>query len=44
MKSNEGGATEDKNRNFERGYRTEIFLYLISLVDVELVPLTEAKN
>ena len=41
---NKGGATEDINWNFARGSPTEIFLYLIYLVDVVAVPLTEAKN
>ena len=40
-KSNEGGATEDNDRNFARGSPTELFLYLISLVGVVSVPLTE---
>ena len=42
--SNEGGATEDNNRNFARGSPTEIFLYLIYLVDVVSVSLTESNN
>ena len=42
--SNEGGTTEDNNRNFARGYPTEIFLYLISLVDVVSFTLTKAKH
>ena len=43
-KSSEGGGTEENERNFARVSPTEFFLYLISLVDVVSVPLTEANN
>ena len=44
MQSNEGGATEDNDRNFARGSPNDIFLYLIYLVGMISVPLTEANN
>ena len=43
-KSNEGGATEDNNCDFLRGSPTELFLYLISLVDMVSFPLAEGNN
>ena len=43
-KSNGGGTTEDNNQNFARGSRTELFLYLVYLVGVVSVPITEVNN
>ena len=42
--SNEGVTTEDNHWGFARGSPTELFLYLISLVYVVSVLLTEANN
>ena len=36
--------SEDNNRNFSRGSPTEIIFFLISLVKVVSVPLTEGEN
>ena len=43
-KSNKGGATEDNEKGFVRGYPTELFLYLINLVGVISVSLNEVNN